>query len=127
MRLVQAERGRERSDPAPRGAICEQWRFDGLFLEERTGPRSEGIPRGHRPAFRELNKRTHLRPDTVITDPAEIESFANETIGALLEIFDVTQDVRAKIISRIEAHLHEAIWEMGQQVPQVSRQSSRHR
>jgi hypothetical protein len=54
-----------------------------------------------------LNKRTHLRPDTVITDPAEIEAFANEAIAALLEIFEVTDDVRSEIIRRIESHLRD--------------------
>jgi hypothetical protein len=37
--------------------------------------------------------------------PAELENLANETIGALLEIFEVTEEVRAEIISRIEGHL----------------------
>jgi hypothetical protein len=59
------------------------------------------------PVFKELNKRTHLRPDTVITDPAEIEEFANETIGALLEIFEVTDDIRNQIVRCIEKHLHD--------------------
>ena len=59
------------------------------------------------PAFKELNKRTHLEPDTVITDPAELENLANETIGALLEIFGVTEEVRAEMISRIEGHLYD--------------------
>jgi len=59
------------------------------------------------PAFKELNKRTHLKPDTVITDPAELENLANETISALLEIFEVTEAVRAEIIRRIEAHLYD--------------------
>jgi hypothetical protein len=53
-------------------------------------------------AFQELNKRTHLRPDTVITDPVEIEDFANDAIGALSEIFDVIDDVRDELVRRIE-------------------------
>jgi hypothetical protein len=32
------------------------------------------------PAFNELNKRTHLKPDTVLIHPAELETLANETI-----------------------------------------------
>ncbi len=59
------------------------------------------------PAFKELNKCTHLKADTVITDPGELENLANETILALLEIFDVTEDVRREVISRIEGHLHD--------------------
>jgi Predicted pPIWI-associating nuclease len=59
------------------------------------------------PAFNELNKCTHLKPDTVISDPAELENLANETISALLEIFEVTEDVRSEVISRIEGHLYD--------------------
>src|SRR5262249_41770620 len=59
------------------------------------------------PAFDQLNKRTHLKPDTVITDATELENLANETIGALLEIFDVTEEVRTEIITRIEGHLYD--------------------
>ena len=59
------------------------------------------------PAFQELNKRTHLNPDTVITDPAELEDLANETISALLEIFDVTEGVHGEIVSRVGRHLYD--------------------
>ena len=59
------------------------------------------------PAFKELNKRTHLKPHTVITDPTKLENRANETIGALPEIFKVTEEVREEIISRIEGHLYD--------------------
>src|SRR5258707_1421057 len=58
-------------------------------------------------AFQELNKRTHLRPETVITDPDEIEEFADATISALLEIFEVRDEIRDRIISRIEKHLYD--------------------
>lgn len=59
------------------------------------------------PAFNELNKRTHLKPNTVITDSGELEALANETISALLEIFDVTEEVHGEIISRIGTHLYD--------------------
>ncbi len=59
------------------------------------------------PALKELNNRTHLKPDTVITDPVELENLVNETIGALLEIFDVTEEVRGEIVSRVGDHLYD--------------------
>lgn len=59
------------------------------------------------PAFVELNTRTHLKPSTVITDPVELECLSNETIGALLEIFDVTEDVHREVVSCIGAHLYD--------------------
>jgi Predicted pPIWI-associating nuclease len=92
---------RQRALYASRGGLTDSFLKSELNLDPKEFHADIG------PAFKELNKRTHLRPDTVIIDPAEIESFANETIDALLEIFDVTQDVRSEIISRIETHLHD--------------------
>lgn len=92
---------RQRALYASRGGLTDSFLKNELNFDPKEFHADIG------PAFKELNKRTHLRPDTVIIDPAEIESFANETIDALLEIFDVTQDVRAEIINRIEAHLYD--------------------
>jgi hypothetical protein len=39
-----------------------------------------------------LNKHTHLRPDVVITDPAEVDEYATEGLQALCDIFDMAQD-----------------------------------
>jgi hypothetical protein len=59
------------------------------------------------PAFNQLNNCTHLKPNTVITDPVELEALANEAIGALLEIFDVAEEVHREIVSRIGTHLYD--------------------
>lgn len=59
------------------------------------------------PAFKQLNDCTHLKPNTVITEPVELEDLANKTIGALVEIFDATEEVRGEIVSRIGTHLYD--------------------
>jgi len=92
---------RQRALYASRGGLSDSFVKNGLKLDPKEFHRKIG------PAFEELNKRTHLRPDTVITDPTEIEAFANEAISALLEIFEVTDDVQAEIIRHIESHLHD--------------------
>jgi hypothetical protein len=92
---------RQRAFYASRGGLTDAFLKDGLNLDPKEFHADIG------PAFNELNKRTHLKPDTVITDPAELDNLANETIGALLEIFEVTEEVRAEIMSRIEAHLYD--------------------
>jgi hypothetical protein len=86
---------------ASRGGLSDSFLKKELKFDPKEFHREVG------PAFKELNKRTHLRPDTVIVDPAEIDDFANEALGALLEIFEVTEDVRREIIERIEAHLYD--------------------
>jgi hypothetical protein len=92
---------RQRALYASRGGLSDSFLKDKLDLDPSE------FHQDFSPAFKELNKRTHLRPDTVITDPAEIEDFANTTIRALLEIFEVADDVRAEIIRSIETHLHD--------------------
>jgi Predicted pPIWI-associating nuclease len=92
---------RQRALYASRGGLTDSFLKNGLKLDPKEFHAEIG------PAFNELNKRTHLKPDTVITDPAELANLANETISALLEIFEVTEEVRAEIISRIEGHLHD--------------------
>jgi hypothetical protein len=85
---------------ASRGGLTDSFLKNGLNLDPKEFHAKIG------PSFNELNKRTHLKPHTVVTDPAELENLANETISALLEIFEVTEEVRAEIMSRIEAHLY---------------------
>jgi len=92
---------RQRALYASRGGLTDSFLKNGLKLDPKEFHAEIG------PAFNELNKRTHLKADTVITDPAELENLANEAIGALLEIFEVTEEVRAEIISRIESHLYD--------------------
>jgi hypothetical protein len=98
---VQGPTRRQRALYASRGGLTDSFLKDGLKLNPKEFHAEIG------PAFKELNKCTHLKPDTVIADPAELENLANETIGALLEIFEVTEEVRAEIIRRIEAHLYD--------------------
>ncbi|MCF2524932.1 hypothetical protein [Bradyrhizobium sp. G127] len=92
---------RQRACFASRGGLTDQFLKGGLKLDPKEFHAEIG------PAFNELNKRTHLKPDTVISDPAELENLANETISALLEIFEVTEDVHREVISRIEGHLYD--------------------
>jgi hypothetical protein len=98
---VQGPTRRQRAFYASRGGLTDAFLKDGLKLDPNEFHAEIG------PAFKQLNKRTHLKPDTVITEANELEAIANETIGALLEIFDVTEEVRAEIIGRIEGHLYD--------------------
>ena len=93
---------RQRALYASRGGLTDSFLKNELKLDPREFHAEIG------PAFKELNNRTHLKPNTVITDPTELESLANETIGALLEIFEVTEEVRREIVSRIGKHLYDA-------------------
>jgi len=88
---VQGPTRRQRALYASRGGLTDSFLKDALKLDPKEFHAEIG------PAFNELNKRTHLKPDTVITDPTELEGLANETIGALLEIFDVTEDAAPKL------------------------------
>jgi hypothetical protein len=92
---------RQRALYASRGGLTDSFLRNGLKLDPKEFHAEIG------PAFNKLNKCTHLKSDTVITDPVALETLANDTIGALLEIFEVTEDVRAEIISRIEGHLYD--------------------
>lgn len=99
---VEGPTRRQRALYASRGGLADSF----LKIELELDPNSFHDQIG--PAFTELNKRTHLKPNRVITDPVELESLANETISALLEIFDVTEDVHREIVSRIGTHLYDA-------------------
>ncbi|WP_166299296.1 hypothetical protein [Bradyrhizobium sp. 2S1] len=92
---------RQRAYFASRGGLTDEFFKSVLKLDPKEFHTEIG------PAFNELNKRTHLKPDTVISDPAELVNLANETISALLEILEVTEDVRNEVISRIEGHLYD--------------------
>lgn len=92
---------RQRAYFASRGGLTNQFLKSALQLVPKEFHAEIG------PAFNELNKRTHLKPDTVISDTAELENLANETLSALLEIFEVTEDVHREVISRIEGHLYD--------------------
>ena len=99
---IQGPTRRERALYASRGGLTDSFIKDELTLD--PGEFHAEIS----PAFKKLNKCTHLKPDTVITDPAELDDLADNTIGALLEIFDVTNNVRKEIVSRIGIHLYDA-------------------
>lgn len=92
---------RQRCLFASRGGLPDRFLKGELDLDPKEFHREFG------PAFQKLNKLTHLRPDTVITDPAEIEDFANETLGALIEIFDTITDVRGRIVAKLERRMQE--------------------
>jgi hypothetical protein len=93
---------RQRALYASRGGLTDSFLKNELKLDPKEFHAEIG------PAFKELNNRTHLKPNTVITDPAELESLANETIGALLEIFELTEEVHREIVSRIGKYLYDA-------------------
>jgi hypothetical protein len=92
---------RQRALYASRGGLTDSFVKKELNLDPKDFHAEIG------PALKELNNRTHLKPDTIITDPLELENLANETIGALLEIFDVTEEVRGEIMSRVGNHLYD--------------------
>ena len=73
---VQGPTRRQRAFYASRGGLTDAFLKDGLKLDPNEFHAEIG------PALNELNKRTHLKPDKVITDPAELDTLANETIGA---------------------------------------------
>lgn len=92
---------RQRALYAGRGGLSDRFIRDELDLDPKEMFREFG------PAFQELNKHTHLRPDTVITDPVEVEEFANAGLQALCDIFDVAEDIRSQLVGRMEGHLHD--------------------
>jgi len=92
---------RQRALYASRGGLTD------AFIRKELDLDPKDFHQDFASAFKELNKRTHLRPNTVITDPAKIEDFANEGLGALCEIFDVAKQIREQLCKKIEAHLHD--------------------
>jgi len=92
---------RQRALYAGRGGLPDRFIRDELKLDPKEMFQEFG------PAFQELNKRTHLRPNTVITDPLEVEEFANAGLQALCDIFDVAEDIRSQLVGRMEGHLHD--------------------
>jgi hypothetical protein len=42
--------------------------------------------------FQKLHKRTHVRPDTVLSDAAEVEDFVNDAFAALDSVFETIDD-----------------------------------
>jgi hypothetical protein len=92
---------RQRAQYASRGGLTDAFLKSELKLEPKDFHSEIGR------AFKELNNRTHLKPDTIITDPITLEKLANETIEALLEIFDIAEQVREDIVSRIADHLYD--------------------
>jgi hypothetical protein len=98
---VEGPTRRQRALYSSRGGLTDSF----LKKELRFDPKEFHAEIG--PAFQRLNTCIHLKPNAVITDVLELEGFANETIGALLEIFDVAEEVRGEIVSRIGGHLYD--------------------
>ncbi|MHC2664589.1 hypothetical protein ACMA5K_33885 [Bradyrhizobium diazoefficiens] len=76
------------------------------FLKNKLGVDPKELHSEFSSVFQQLHKRTHVREDTLLTDPAEIEDFSNEVIGALADVFDTIDDVRARIIDAVSVELH---------------------
>lgn len=92
---------RQRALYASRGGLTDSFLKNELKLNCKDFHAELG------PAFKKLNNCTHLKPNSVVTESAEIENLANETIGALLEIFEVTEGVHDEIVSRVGEHLYD--------------------
>jgi hypothetical protein len=58
---------------------CRGGLTDG-FLKNTLNLKPDDLHRDFSETFRELNKRVHVQADTVLTDPDEIEEFANNAI-----------------------------------------------
>jgi hypothetical protein len=76
------------------------------FMKHKLGVDPKALHSEFSQVFQQLHKRTHVRADTLLTDPAEIEDFANEVIGALADVFDTIDDVRARILDAVSVELH---------------------
>jgi hypothetical protein len=77
-----------------------------VFLRNTLKLKPNDLHREFSESFQELNKRTHVRPDTVLTDPHEIEGFANDGIAALLAVFETMDEVHQTIVAAIAKALH---------------------
>jgi len=90
---------RQRALYATRGGLHNE------FLRNELQIDPEELHEGLGKAFAELNKRTHVRPETLMVDPVEIETFAERAIGALDDVFESISALRKQLVEAIEQHL----------------------
>jgi hypothetical protein len=90
---------------ATRGGLHDAFLRDELDLDP------EEFHAGLGKAFSELNKRTHVRPDTLVVEPSEIEAFAERAIRALSDVFISIRDFRRTLVTSIEQRLEREIVE----------------
>ena len=92
---------RQRALYATRGGLSDE------FIREKLDIDLDELHTGIGKAFLDLNKRTHVRLDTHLSKPDEIEAFANEQVAALLDIFQTMDELRARLTDAIEESLHD--------------------
>jgi hypothetical protein len=90
---------KQRALYATRGGLSDEFIKDELGIDPAT------MHGGLGKAFAELNKRAHVRPDTHLEDPAEIELFANSALESVAEVFRTIERFRKQLIEAIERHL----------------------
>lgn len=90
---------KQRALYATRGGLSDE------FIEEELKVDPTTLHKGLGKAFTELNKRAHVRPDTHLDNPAEIELFANSALESLAEVFRTIERFRKQLIGAIEEHL----------------------
>lgn len=49
----------------------------------------------------ELNKRTHVRPNTLLTDRAEVDAFANDVVDAVIDFLHAIKDMRDAVADAV--------------------------
>jgi hypothetical protein len=56
-------------------------------------------------AIKRLNKFTHVRPGSLVTNPAEIAAFVDEALSALLGLFESFAECRGRVAQAVERHV----------------------
>lgn len=76
------------------------------FLKDTLKLKPDDLHHQFSESFQELNKRTHVRPDTVLSDADEIEEFADNSIAALVQVFETMDELHETIVEAIAKELH---------------------
>jgi hypothetical protein len=82
--------------------------FSEEFVSEKLNVDPAALSKRFIGAVDELSKHVHGRANTVITDKAEQDAFAVETLQAMAEFFDAATEARAAIVGPIEDALNDA-------------------
>jgi hypothetical protein len=81
--------------------------------------------------LQQINKRTHVRPETVLTDAAAIEEFADEVVGALDGVFTLSTRSARRLSRRspvnVEKGVETAARAMGLQIQVFNASNGRER